>query len=81
MGKAGMIKAASKVLCDVSDPPLRFDEAARRLSIETKTLRNWASAGRISFTRVGPRAVRIFTSEVERILTENYRPARQKDCA
>jgi excisionase family DNA binding protein len=82
MAKARMIKAATKVLRDPgADPLYRIDEAARVLNVKPKTLRNWASLGRIGFTRVGPRAVRIFASELNRVITERHQPATEKDCA
>jgi excisionase family DNA binding protein len=65
----------------LADPLYRIDEAARVLNVKPKTLRNWASLGRIGFTRVGPRAVRIFASELNRVISEGHRPAREKDCA
>jgi excisionase family DNA binding protein len=65
----------------LEDELYRFDEAAKKLNFKTKTLRNWASLGRIGVVRLGPRALRIPASEINRIISEGHIPAREKNCA
>ena len=75
-----MPKIATEVLRGsgfTHDPLCRVDPTADMLGVKPKTLRNWMSLGRISFVRVGPRAVRIPLSEINRIITEGTRPARE----
>jgi len=48
----------------------RVEEAAKRLSIQTSTMRRWIFDRKIAVVRVGTRAVRIPDSEIERIISE-----------
>ncbi|RXS93686.1 helix-turn-helix domain-containing protein [Silvibacterium dinghuense] len=53
---------------------LAVEQAAVRLAIKPKTLRNWIGERRISVYRVG-RCVRVAASEIERVLEEGFVPA------
>jgi excisionase family DNA binding protein len=49
--------------------------AAKTLGIQEKTLRVWLASGRIGCVRYG-RTIRVPLSELNRIITEGYRPAK-----
>ena len=53
------------------------DEFARELKITGGCVRRWVLLRRISTVRVG-RLVRVPTSELERIVSDGFCPARQK---
>jgi excisionase family DNA binding protein len=55
---------------------LNIDAAAEALSIKRSTLRAWVSRSKIGSIRVG-RAVRVPESEIQRVLREGTRPARE----
>jgi excisionase family DNA binding protein len=55
---------------------LRASEVAERLGLRTSTIRAWISQGRIAKVRVGRRAIRIPTSEVDRLIAWGTIPAR-----
>lgn len=52
-------------------PPswLSVRDAAESLGVTEKTIRNWIAAGHIKADRVGPRLIRIPSSELARIGT------------
>jgi excisionase family DNA binding protein len=50
--------------------------AAQKIGIQEKTLRTWIAAGRIGYVRLGTRTIRVPLSEVNRILSEGYQPAK-----
>lgn len=57
---------------------LTVEEAARRLALRPKTLRNWISLRRIATVKFGSRragAVRIETAELERLIAAHRQPA------
>lgn len=54
----------------------RVEQAAAKLAVKPKTLRNWIGERRIGVHRIG-RSVRIPGSEIERILAEGFTPARE----
>ena len=56
---------------------LRIPEAATRLGLKPSTLRAWVLRSKIGVCRVSARAVRIPASEVERLISESYVPARE----
>jgi excisionase family DNA binding protein len=53
-------------------------QVAERLSLRESTIRAWLLARRLPFIRVGRRAIRIRTAEVNRIIAEGSVPARGK---
>lgn len=53
-----------------------MNPAARTLGIKEKTLRGWVANGRIGCVRYG-RTIRIPLSELNRIISEGYRPAKE----
>jgi excisionase family DNA binding protein len=55
---------------------LKIPEAAERLALSQKCLRDWIAERRISSVRLG-RAVRIPVSEIDRLLEEGTTPARR----
>ena len=57
---------------------LTVAEAAARLAVKESTIRAWLLARRLSRVRIGRRAVRIPTTEVERIIVEGTIPARER---
>ena len=56
---------------------LRVDQAADLLAVKPSTLRAWLLRRRIAKVRIGRRAVRIPSAEVERIIAEGMIPARE----
>jgi hypothetical protein len=60
---------------------LRVDDFARRMNVKTKTARNWISLGRVKTIRFSAKAIRVPLSELNRLIEEGTRPAREKDCA
>lgn len=57
------------------DELYRLEAAARRWNISVKTARAWVSQGRVAHVRVG-RGIRVPLSEINRVIEEGYRPAR-----
>jgi excisionase family DNA binding protein len=57
------------------DELYRLEAAAKRWNVAVKTARVWVSQGRVAHCRVG-RGIRVPLSEVNRIIAEGYRPAR-----
>jgi len=55
---------------------LRVGEAADRLGVKESTVRAWVLRRQLGYVRVGKRAVRIPSSEVQRIINEGAVPAR-----
>jgi excisionase family DNA binding protein len=55
---------------------LTINQFAERLSITSSCVRRWILEHRISVIKLG-RLVRISETEVERLVTEGLRPARQ----
>jgi excisionase family DNA binding protein len=58
------------------DVNLRLPAAARIWNVAVKTARVWVNEGRVAHFRVG-RGIRVPLSEVNRLLDEGYRPARE----
>lgn len=58
---------------------LQVPEAARRLGLKTSTLRAWILAQKITYVRVGSRAIRIPVSEVEKVISAGFVPARSEE--
>lgn len=56
-----------------TDELLTVAEAAALLKVSQVTLRRWIKQGRLVACRVGPRAVRIRRSDLERAITPAYR--------
>lgn len=48
---------------------ITFVEAARRLSVTQKTLRNWVSAGILPAYRIGRSALRLKPEDVDALIT------------
>jgi excisionase family DNA binding protein len=57
----------------VTGDAVRVSVAARRLGMSRQTLYNWVAQRRIGSLRFG-RSVRIPASEIQRIVTEGFRP-------
>ena len=57
------------------DDLYRINAAAKRWNVAEKTARVWISQGRVAHVRVG-RGIRVPLSEVDRIIAEGYRPAK-----
>jgi excisionase family DNA binding protein len=47
---------------------LTIREAAQRLGLREKTLRRWVALRKIEYIKAGARAVRISSSEIDRII-------------
>ena len=62
----------------MSNKLLTVAEVAEALRIKPATVRSWLLRGKINSYRVG-RAVRIEEAEIERLLKEGRRPAKEKD--
>jgi excisionase family DNA binding protein len=56
---------------------LRVPEFAERLGLRPSTVRAWILHRRISFVRVGTRAIRIPETEAQRLLAAGFVPARE----
>lgn len=69
-------KASLEVVAH-SKPMLTVAEAAHELGLKPSAVRAWLLKREIEFVRVGKRAVRIRSSEVERIIQEGKIPATQ----
>lgn len=54
---------------------LSVHEFAERLNLKPATIRRWILLRRISYCKLGSRAVRIPVSEAERVIHEGLRPA------
>ena len=63
-------------LISVQTPLLTVREVAQLLNLRESTVRAWLLRRRLAYTRVGKRAVRIFASEVDRVIDEGAVPAR-----
>ena len=61
---------------DTKGQLLTVPEAAARLALKESTVRAWLLTRRISKVRVGRRAVRIPTAEIERLIRDGTVPAR-----
>ena len=55
---------------------LRVSEFAESGNIQESTVRAWLLRGKISFVRLGGRAIRIPKSELDRLISEGAVPAR-----
>ena len=55
---------------------LTVREVAQYLNLRESTIRAWLLRRRVAYVRVGKRAVRIFASEVDRVIAEGIVPAR-----
>jgi excisionase family DNA binding protein len=58
-------------------PMLTIEQAARELGLKESTLRDWVLRRKLSFVRLSPRAIRISSKEVARLLREGTVPARE----
>jgi excisionase family DNA binding protein len=56
---------------------LRIPEAAHALGLKIGTIRAWVLRRKIGYVLVGSRAIRIPTSEVNRVIAEGTIPARE----
>jgi excisionase family DNA binding protein len=56
---------------------LRVEQVAERLNIKPSTVRAWLLRRVLSRVRVSKRAIRIPASEVERIISQGFVPARE----
>jgi excisionase family DNA binding protein len=56
---------------------LTVKDVAQRLALKEATIRAWLLGRRIASVRVGRRAVRIPSSEIDRIVREGFVPARE----
>ena len=54
---------------------LTVDEAAAALTLKPKTIRAWIASRRISYVRLGGRAIRIPITEINRLIEEGMVPA------
>ncbi len=55
--------------------PLTIDETATALGLSRHTVRAWIAQRRLGHVRLG-RSIRVPTSEVSRLLADNFRPAK-----
>lgn len=55
---------------------LRIKDAAERLGLNEKTLRNWIYEGKVEYVKVLGRSVRVSETTVEDIITEGTRAQR-----
>jgi excisionase family DNA binding protein len=53
------------------------NQAAEMLNLRPGTIRSWYRAGKLSRVRVGKKAIRILASEVRRIISDGFAPARK----
>lgn len=53
-------------------------EAAQRFGVRESTMETWVQKGRIAVVRLGPKTLRLRTSEVERFISAGTVPARLK---
>lgn len=58
-------------------PLLTQQQAADALCLSVHTIRSWTAQRRILYIRLG-RAIRIPQSEIDRLLTENFIPAKEE---
>jgi len=56
---------------------LSVDAAAVMLNLRPGTILSWYRAGKLARVRVGKKAIRIPTSEVRRIISAGFAPARE----
>ncbi len=54
----------------------RVPEAAASLSVAEKTLRMWIGSRKVGVVRLG-RSVRVPQTEIDRLITEGFTPARR----
>lgn len=47
--------------------PISVAEAARRIDVHPITIRRWVAQGRLPGHRVGPRLIRVFLEDVEKL--------------
>lgn len=57
---------------------LTVSEAAKRLGLRESTIRAWILARRITYVKVGRRAVRIPAEAIEKFIAANTIPARER---
>lgn len=57
---------------------LRVSQFAEVGNIKESTVRAWLLGGKLAFVRLGPRAIRIPRSELERLIHEGTVPARRR---
>lgn len=72
-----MVSRKQGTLCSTAERLLAVPEVSEKLGIKPSTVRAWILRRRLAFVRVGTRAVRIPASEVERIISSGYVPARE----
>ena len=56
---------------------LKVGDFAKRAGISEVTARRWIALGRVGHVRLGVRAVRVSLAELNRLVVEGTRPARQ----
>jgi hypothetical protein len=57
---------------------LRVEEFAQRANIKTKTARNWVAMAKVSSVRLSAKAIRIPLSELNRLIEEGTRLAKEQ---
>lgn len=57
------------------EKPMTCREAAWALGISEHTVRSWIASRKLSFVRIGKRAIRIMPTEIERLLRDGLVPA------
>lgn len=60
---------------DIREKKYSIEETAKALDKSPKTIQAWVAENRIGVYRIG-RSIRIGESEINRILTEGFTPAR-----
>jgi len=56
------------------EPPKKVREAAEKLNVSPYTIRDWIAKRKLGFIRLGPRAIRIPASEIQRLLETGMTP-------
>jgi hypothetical protein len=70
-------KATSHTLT-ANEEYVRIDEFAQRANIKTKTARAWVAMGKVSSVRLSAKAIRIPLSELNRLIEEGTRLAKEQ---
>jgi excisionase family DNA binding protein len=58
-------------------PMLTVEQAARELGLKESTVRDWVLRRKLAYVRLSPRAIRIPSKEVARLLREGMVMARE----
>jgi excisionase family DNA binding protein len=62
---------------ELADAPRTVEQAAAELNLSQSTIRGWILQRRIGYVRLG-RAIRIQSSEIQRLLDAGHVPASQR---